>query len=270
MTFLCDTHCHLYLEEFQDDINTVIHQAILAGVKKILVPGIDYPTSKTAVELSEKYAGVLFPAVGIHPNYSSRVGIEEINLLKELLSNTPAIRAIGEIGLDFYRTWSTPDEQYYIFNEMLKLAEEFNLPVCLHVRDAADEIIKVLEPWYASLVGKQHPLMENPGVFHAFDGNANIVKWALAHNFRLGIGGTVTYKKAQLQRDALLQLGSEHLILETDAPYLSPHPYRGKRNEPSYVQYTANKLSVLLSESSTKIAEITSQNANNLFRWMND
>ncbi len=267
MKRLCDTHCHLYLDEFKEDLNAVIHRAVQAGVSYILVPGIDYQSSIAAVELSEKYAGVLFPAVGIHPNYSSKAGIEDINQLRVLIENNPSIRAIGEIGLDFYRTWSSHEDQYFIFKEMLKLSEEFNLPICLHVRDSSDEILKVLDPWYTSLLEKQHPLVDNPGVFHSFDGNDEVAQWAVNHHFKFGVSGTVTYKKAQSLRDALSNLDPKHLIIETDAPYLSPHPYRGKRNEPAYVKFTADKLAEILSLNPEEIYDSTSRNAAQLFRW---
>lgn len=267
MKRLCDTHCHLNLEQFQDDLNAVIHRSVQAGVRKILVPGIDFASSQEAVELSERYAGVIYPAVGIHPNNSSKVGIEEINKLRMLISYNPGIRAIGEIGLDFYRTWASYEDQYYIFNEMLKLAEEFNLPICLHVRDASKEILDVLDPWYAKLAGIQHTIMNRPGVFHSFGGNEAVAQWAIERNFMLGISGPVTYNKAESLRSSISALGLDHIILETDAPYLSPQPKRGKRNEPANIQFIAEKLSEVLSMPVEDICEITSRNAQKLFEW---
>ena len=270
MNYFCDTHCHLYLDEFHQDINDVIHRANVDIVKKILVPGIDLETSRQAINLSEQYTGVLYPAVGIHPNYANRASSEDIENLHQLLQNDASIRAIGEIGLDYYRTWSSPAEQNLIFKEMLKLAEEFNKPICLHVRQAGKEIFNILDPWFTNLSAQNHPLCDCPGVFHAFDGSKEIARWAIEHNFKLGIGGTLTYKKAQIIRDTVAEIGSDHLILETDAPYLAPQPHRGKRNEPAYIKFIADELSKILQEELENIAGETSCNAGILFRWLDD
>ena len=270
MSYFCDTHCHLYLDEFQQDINGVIHQANLDRINKILVPGINYETSLQAVDLSRQYAGILFPAVGIHPNDANKASSEDIQRLRQMLKDHAEIKAIGEIGLDFYRTWAAPADQELILKEMLKLAKDFNKPICLHVRQAGEEILNFLEPWFADLISSNHPLVTKPGVFHAFDGSPEISQWALEHNFMLGIGGPLTYKKNQPMRDAVAQIGLDALILETDSPYLTPLPYRGKRNQPAYIKYIAGRLAEILNEDLAKVADVTSRNAAKLFGWDND
>jgi TatD DNase family protein len=267
LAFLCDTHCHLYLDQFDQDFEAVIERASLANVKKILVPGIDLETSRIAIELADRYSGTLFSAAGIHPNYASQVGQDDIEQLRNLLKNTNSIRAIAEIGLDFYREWASPDDQRFVLGEMLKLAEEFNLPICLHVREAAREIIAILDPWFNLLDTNNHPLCANPGVFHSYDGTSLISDWAINHNFKLGISGPVTYKKAGDLRDAIVNIGLDRLILETDSPYLTPQPQRGKRNEPAFIPLIAAELGKLFSKDMAEIAEKTSRNAENLFKW---
>ena len=270
MSYLCDTHCHLYLEQFQGDLSAVIEQAKSAGVRKILVPGIDVPSSRAALELASDHPGLIYAAVGIHPNYSENIDAEEIQKIERLLIENPGIKAVGEIGLDFYRTWASRESQIFMFEEMLKLAEKFNLPVCLHVREAQEDILNLLAPWYKNLTAQSHNLANHPGVFHSFDGSARIAEWALAHNFKLGINGSLTHKKCQPLRDVLPGIGSQHLILETDAPYLTPHPHRGKRNEPAYLQFIIAELSRLLDMDTDTLAGITSDNAECLFGWDDD
>jgi TatD DNase family protein len=270
LSYLCDTHCHLYLEQFQDDLPAVIEKAWSAGVRKMLVPGIDVPSSIKALELAKDHPGSIYAAVGIHPNYSEGVGGDEIREIDRLFEENPDIKAVGEIGLDFYRTWASRESQIFVFKEMLKLAEKYSLPICLHVREAGEEILEVLKPWFAELAAKNHDLTDQPGVFHSFDGSARIADWALSHNFKLGINGGVTHKKLQALRDTLPDIGSDHLILETDAPFLTPHPHRGKRNEPAYLQFIIEKLASVLDMDTETLAGITSDNAGGLFRWNDD
>lgn len=270
MNYLCDTHCHLYLEEFEQDLSEVLERAFLDNVRKIMVLGIDANTSQLAVELAKSYPLYLYSAAGIHPNDSKGVGKHEINQIRNILESNPDIKAIGEIGLDFYRDWASKDEQVFVFGEMLSLAEEFNLPICLHVRESEEEVIAMLDPWYSELKAQHHPLVEKPGVFHSFDGSSRTMDWALAHNFKLGINGTITYKKNEALRNAVSEAGIDNLIIETDAPYLAPQLYRGKRNEPVYVKYVAEEISRVLDMELERVAEMTSLNAATLFGWEND
>ena len=220
--------------------------------------------------MANDHPGLIYAAAGIHPNYSENIGAEEISKIEHLLEENPGIRAIGEIGLDFYRTWASKESQIFVFKEMLKLAEKFNLPICLHVRDAQEDILRLLAPWHDKLTAQGHDLANHPGVFHSFDGSAMIAEWAMAHNFKLGINGTVTHKKYQMLRDVLPGIGNRQLILETDAPYLTPHPHRGKRNEPAYLQLIIAELSRLLNMDTDTLSGITSDNAECLFGWDDD
>jgi len=267
---LCDTHCHLYLDEFSQDLESVLDRAAKTRVTKILVPGIDVDTSIRAIELSNRYPRTIYAAVGIHPNYSNGIGQGEISKIEELLRNNKGIRAIGEIGLDYYRTWSSRDDQVFVLKGMLSLAEQFNLPVCLHVREAVEDLLVILEEWYSDLQKHNHPLAQRPGVFHSFEGSPPLAAWAAERCFKLGISGTVTYPKAQGLRASLVNNRLDNLILETDAPYLSPQPQRGKRNEPSYVKYIAEEISRTLETDIDQVIEVTSQNAGKLFAWEPD
>lgn len=267
MTYLCDTHCHLNLEQFDQDLAEVLERAFKGNIRKILVPGIDAASSLQAIELAKLYPLFLYAAAGIHPNDSSGVGSNEINQIRSILENNPDVKAVGEIGLDFYRDRASKDEQEFVFAEMLKLSVEFNLPVCLHVRESEDAVLAMLDPWYSDLMKQNHPLAEKPGVFHSFNGSPAIKGWALAHNFLLGINGTITYKKNDALRNAVFEAGIDKLIIETDAPFLAPQLHRGKRNEPVYVRYVADEISSVLNMDIDRVMEITSQNAAFLFDW---
>ncbi len=267
MALLTDTHCHLYQDDFASDLESAVSRARGAGIEKILVPGVDADTGRQAVELALQYPGLVFPAVGIHPNYASSRGKDEIVRIKEILVENPVIAAIGEIGLDYYREWSSRQDQVNILWSMLQLADEFSLPVCLHVRDAAQDIIQVLDEWHASLVRHNHPLAQKPGIFHSYSGSDAICKWGLDHGFMFGVSGMVTYPKSQALRDNLLVIGLDNLLSETDAPYLSPQPNRGQRNEPAFVKHTVEEISRLFNVSIEQAAEKLNQNAKMLLHW---
>lgn len=267
MTHSSDTHCHLYLEEYKDDLNSVLQKARENNVSKFLVPGIDLPTSEAAVKLAGKYPGQIYPAAGIHPNYASRVNFDEINKIKNLLDQNSKIIALGEIGLDFYRTWASPEDQKYVLVKMLALSAQFQLPVCLHVRDAEQAIIDILDVWCADLVSRKSTICRNPGVFHSYSGSPIIAEWAIDHHFFFGISGVITYSKNTTLRQRLLEIGLDHLILETDSPYLSPQTMRGKRNEPSNVNIIAEELANLFQIDKSDVIKKTSKNAEILFHW---
>jgi TatD DNase family protein len=267
LALLTDTHCHLYLDEFASDLDSTVSRALDAGVEKILVPGVDANTSRQAVELAARYPGLVFPAAGIHPNYASARDKDEIVRIKEILIENPDIAAIGEIGLDYYHEWSSRQDQTNIFKLMLQLADEFNLPVCLHVRDSAQEMIQVLDEWHISLVRHNHPLAQKPGVFHSYSGSDVLCKWGLEHGFMFGVSGMVTYPKSQALRDNLLKIGLDRLLSETDAPYLSPQPNRGKRNEPAFVKHTVEEIARLFNVPIEQAAEKLKYNAKLVLHW---
>jgi TatD DNase family protein len=258
---LIDTHCHLYSNQFDNDLDEVILGAVSAGIQRILVPGIDVATSKKSIQLSINYTENIFSAVGIHPNYSANSKPKLIHGL--LKSERSRIFAIGEIGLDFYRDYSPRETQIEILNIMLEFAKEFNLPICVHNRNSDLELIRVLEKWYRETVTD---LNSKPkGVFHAYTGSEKITKWGIAHGFTFGIGGSITYKNSGQMRNEVKRIGLDKLVLETDSPYLSPAPFRGKRNTPKHLIIIAQSLARIFECTVKNVIDKTDENANRLF-----
>ena len=258
---MIDTHCHLYSSQFDNDLDDVIHEAVRDGVQRILVPGIDAPTSKRSIKLSSKYSENVFSAIGIHPNYSAESNPGQI--LELLRSSRDKIFAIGEIGLDFYRDYSPRDLQIEIFDRMLEFAKEFNLPICIHNRNADLELLRILDKKYDENMNSLFSI--HKGVFHAFNGSEKIAEWGIAHDFSFGIGGPITYKKSGQMRNLVKKIGLSNLVLETDAPYLSPAPFRGKRNKPQYLIFIAQTLAEVFDCTVKKVIDKTDENANRLF-----
>jgi TatD DNase family protein len=254
------------LREFADDLSVVLKRADSEGINKILVPGIDLETSQESIKLSEKYPDSLYAAIGIHPNNSSGFNRENLIILEKLL-NHPKVVAVGEIGLDFYRKYSSIDDQISVFSDMLTLSRNSNKPICIHNRDADQKIISLLEQWYLEIKGSSSRLVAHPGVFHSFTGSEIISTWALAHNFYLGIGGPITYPNNHGLYKAVEEIDIKHLIIETDSPYLSPQQHRGKRNEPSYVKFVAEKIAEIKKMDLLAVVEQTSNNSKTLFGW---
>ena len=263
---LTDTHCHLNLPEFKPDLDQVIQTARETGLKKILVPGIDLESSIQAVKLADSYPGFIYAAVGIHPNYSTKDDHKYLNGLRELLEN-PSVVAIGEIGLDYYRDFSEKDIQKKTFEFMLDLAAEFEKPVCIHQRDSAEDVLEILDRWKQGLLISGSKLAKNPGVFHSFGGEDHIFSWAGKNDFYFGISGFITYKKSDALRSMLGKIQKSRLLIETDAPYITPEPYRGHRNEPSNVRFTAQKITEVLQLSFETVSDITEENSTTLFGW---
>lgn len=262
---LTDTHCHLYLDVFEQDLGSVLDRAQENGIQKILVPGIDLETSRQAIELTEKYP-LMKAAVGVHPNDASSWNDSSHRDLRELTQH-PNVVAVGEIGLDYY--WdSTPHNiQTSVFRQQLELAGEVGLPVIIHNRLSQADLWPILSAWQAELEITSNELAQRPGVLHAFDGSVEWAQEAIDRHFYLGIGGPVTFKNALDRRQLVSQLPVATLLLETDTPYLTPHPFRGRRNEPAHIVWIAEKIAELHDISLNAIAEQTSQNAERLFLW---
>ncbi len=247
-----DTHSHIYGEEFKADRDEVIGRARSAGVEKIILPDIDAESRPAMLELQEQHPDMLFPAIGLHPtsvNENYKTELKKVE--KELGERT--YYGIGECGIDLYWDKTYYKEQLYVFSYQLGLARETGLPVIIHSRDSLDEIFKALKPY---------PYIK--GVLHCFPGNAEEARRAIGSGFLLGIGGVVTFKNssmAQVVRD----IGPDALVLETDSPYLTPVPHRGKRNESCYIPVIAQKIAELTGKDIKKIEEITTRNAMNLF-----
>lgn len=260
-----DTHCHLNFDSFSNDIDQVIQQALHNNVKMVLVPGLDIETSKQAIRLAENHK-IVFAAVGFHPNdLSSWQDEESIEELYKLAQHHKVV-GIGEIGLDYYRNYSPKQRQLKAFQAQLILAEELQKPVIIHNRNSHDDILRMMNEWHTNIDPK-NKLFRCPGVLHSFDGSLEFARNAVEMNFYLGISGPITYKNANDKRETIRSIPIEKLLLETDAPFLSPHPHRGKRNEPSYIPIIAKKLTEVKNYDLADVARVTTQNSINLFSW---
>lgn len=259
---LVDTHCHLVSADFDPDREQVIERAHSAGVEQMIVPGVDLESSRKAVEFAASHPGI-FAAVGIHPHNARTFTDEGLSALKELC-RSPQVVAIGEIGLDFYRNYSPEPDQIRAFEMQLKLATDVHLPVIIHIRDSLEEILSRAVSWARST---DRTLHGRSGVLHAFSADGRSALMAIEAGFYIGIAGPLTYPSAADRREATLHLPMDRILIETDAPFMSPHPKRGRRNEPAFVVLVAQRLADLLGESYEAIASRTTGNASQLFGW---
>jgi TatD DNase family protein len=269
---LTDTHCHLDHDKFDADRADVIRRANESGVIRILVPGLHHKSSAEAVRLAESNPGV-YAAVGFHPTDLGEFSESAFQQVKELAIH-PKVVAIGEIGIDYF--WVKEPEkrafQREALRRQLQFAQEANKPVVVHMREEGDawfgqasmDLLEILAEWHRGLNGR---LAEQPGVLHSFNGDLETAQKALASNFYIGVTGPVTYKNAEKKRDIVGQLPITQLLIETDAPFLAPAPFRGKRNEPAFVRHIADKIAEIHSKSPAEIAAITTANAARLFAW---
>jgi TatD DNase family protein len=262
---LVDTHCHLNFHTFQEDREEVLERAVDAGVEKIINPGIDLQTSLEALSLAQR-SPYVFAAVGVHPNDSITWEVDTRDQLADYARH-PKVVAIGEIGLDYYRDRAPQDVQQRVFREQLELAADLGLPVIIHNRDATEDTLAMLVEWQSWLETHNPMLARAPGVLHSYSGNLQQARTAWEHNFCIGITGPVTFKKADELREVVADMPVDALLVETDAPFLTPHPHRGQRNEPAYVRFVAAKIAELQAVSSEQIAETTTSNADRLFKW---
>lgn len=265
MGLLTDTHCHLNLNIFQEDLTAVLERAREHGLGRILVPGIDLDTSRAALALAERH-DLIYAAVGIHPHDASGWAEPALAALREMARH-PKVAAIGEIGLDYYRDRSPRPLQAAAFRAQLALAAELELPVVVHNRDALADLWPEIESWQAQLRASGSPLADRPGVLHSFDGDLETGLRAAGIGFFFGISGPLTFKNAPLRHETAAGLPLDRLLLETDAPYLTPHPYRGRRNEPAYVALVAEKLAALHRMPLESVLQTTWNNAEKLFHW---
>ena len=263
---LVDSHCHLDLSQFDDDRSAVVERARAAGVQMIVVPSIDLHHCRQALDLAECYPE-LYVAVGVHPNSADTFTEETIAELRDLTSHAKVV-AIGEIGLDYYWDRVNPVQQRRAFSAQLALAAELGLPVIVHSRDANDDVAGILRDWIHSPIFRHSPLATRPlaGVLHAFSGDLALAEEAYTWNFVLSLGGPVTFKNAQALHTLAPQLRLDRLMLETDAPYLTPHPFRGQRNEPAYVALVCEQLARLFQMTPNAVAEMTTAVAHRFFQ----
>lgn len=259
-----DTHCHLDFERFAKDRSQVLKRAWNAGLVWILNPGIDLHTNHAAIDLANAHPQQISASVGIHPNFGLPWTADILPTLQEQATQ-PGVVAIGEIGLDYYRQHTPFNQQRKMLEAQLNLAQELTLPVILHNRDSAQDLLKILKSWHQGLIDTDHPLAIRPGVFHSFSADVDTAMAALEMNFYIGISGPVTFTNASQRKAVTRNLPLDRLLLETDAPYLTPHPHRGKRNEPAYIPLIAEEIARLHNTSPKHVAEITYANARRLF-----
>ena len=244
-----DTHCHLSREDY-DDIDKVIEENKNANIDKIVVSGCSRESIEEVMDLKDKY-DMVYVTIGYHPEYADTVTESDLDYLKSLLGEKKVV-GIGEIGLDYHYTKENKDKQIWLFEEQLKIAEEFNLPVVIHSRDATMDTINTLKKYKVK------------GIIHCFSGSLETANIYISMGFLLGIGGVVTFKNSKL-KDVVKEVPSESIVLETDSPYLSPVPFRGKINSSKYLEFIANFIADIKNISVDELAEITSRNASSLF-----
>jgi TatD DNase family protein len=251
---LIDTHCHLYGETFTADIAQVIERAEAEGVERFYLPAIDSETHQSMLDLETRFPGKCIAMMGLHPCSVKENYKEELAIIKEWLEKRP-FPAIGEIGIDYYWDRSFDAQQIEAFHTQIEWALHYSLPIVIHSRESMDDCIRIV---------KEHQNGQLGGIFHCFTGTAEQARQVIDAGFYLGIGGVLTYKKSTLP-EALQDIPLENMVLETDAPYLPPVPFRGKRNESSYLKYVVEKLAEIKGVSREAVAEITTANAQKIF-----
>ena len=272
---LTDTHCHLNFNKFDEDREAVIQRALEAGVERILIPGLELESSQMAIRLAESHSNI-FVAVGFHPTDLDKFSQQAFDEARKLISHAKVV-AIGEIGIDYYWVKKREERAFQIeaLRRQLALAASVNKPVIIHMREEEDvwfgqasiDLLQILREWHKTLVVENRSLAEKPGVLHSFNGNLETAQKAIDLNFYIGVTGPVTYKNAEEKRQIIRQLPLERLLIETDAPFLTPAPHRGKRNEPAFVAYIADKIAEIHMTTREQVAETTSASAARLFGW---
>lgn len=251
-----DTHSHIYSEEFAEDREQMMQRAINAGVSRIFVPAIDSSYTQKMFAIETQFPDNVFLMMGLHPCYvKSETFEKELDFVTQEL-NRRKYYAVGEIGIDMYWDKSTLEIQKQAFKQQIQLAKQHQLPINIHCRDAFDEVFDVLESEKAT---------DLYGIFHCFSGNLEQANQAISLGMKLGIGGVATFKNGKIDQ-FLNQIDLQHIVLETDAPYLAPVPYRGKRNESAYTVLVAQKLAEIYQTTIEEIAKITTQNAEAVFK----
>lgn len=251
---LTDTHCHLYSDEFAADADAMIQRALAEQVTKFYLPAIDSETHDAMLLLEVKYPGTCIAMMGLHPCSVKEDYLTELKIVEEWLAKRP-FPAIGEIGLDFYWDTTFTEQQYEAFRIQMDWAVQYKRPVVIHTRKAMAETIELVKPYSAKGLR---------GIFHCFSGTYEEALAVIDLGFYIGIGGVLTYKNSGLDKVAE-KIDLAHMVLETDAPYLSPVPFRGKRNESSYIKYVAEKLAAIKNIPAAEVAAVTTANAEKIF-----
>jgi TatD DNase family protein len=266
---LTDTHCHLYFDNYRDDFSAVLDRAQKAGIRRILVPAIDLQSCREVIDLVDQYS-LLYGALGVHPNSASS-WMEDTRQELQELADHPKIVAVGEIGLDYYRDRTPKKIQTQVLEEQLELASELCLPAVLHVRNRSAEdrsciqdLLAILRSWVR---GVDPSGGQVTGVIHSFSGNLEESIDAIDLGFLIGITGAVTFKNADMLRQIVMETTLEKLLVETDGPFITPEPYRGKRNEPAHVRHIIDKIGVVKRIPVEEVAKQTAANASRIFVW---
>lgn len=263
---LIDTHCHIDFDAFAADREAVLERARQAGVERLIIPSVELAVADGAARLAETQTGI-FACVGIHPTSTAHFDDDGAATLARMAEQAahPRVVALGEIGLDYHWDTSPKPVQMRAFTAQLELAARLGLPVIIHNRDASDDLLPVLEEW---VKGLDEPLRSHPGVMHSFSAPAAMAERALAIGFYLGFTGPITYKNAEVTRQVAATMPIDRILVETDAPYLTPIPHRGQRNEPSYIPLIVDRLAALRGLSAAEMGSITTANAERLFTRM--
>ncbi len=249
-----DSHVHLNADQYDEDLQEVIDRALEAKVEKMVVIGFDRKTIERTMQLIEQYDFV-YGVIGWHPVDAIDCTQEDLEWIEKLASH-PKIVGIGETGLDYYWDKSPKDVQQALFRKQIHLAQKIGLPIIIHNRDATGDVVRILREENAASVG---------GVMHCFSGSVETARECIAMNFMISLGGPVTFKNARLPKEVATEIPLEHLMIETDAPYLAPHPHRGKRNEPAFVPLVAEEIARLKGLTIEEIGQATTDNAKKFF-----
>jgi TatD DNase family protein len=251
---LFDTHVHLNAEQYEDDLQEVINRALEKGVQNMVVVGFDEPTIKKAIQIAETY-DFIYASVGWHPVDAVDMTDEHLAWIEELAQH-PKVVALGEMGLDYHWDKSPKEVQKDVFRRQIRLARKVNLPIIIHNRDATEDVVTILKEEHVEEVG---------GIMHCFTGSIEVANQCMDMNMYISFGGPVTFKNAKKPKEVATELPLDKLLIETDCPYLTPHPFRGKRNEPGYVSYVAEQIAELKGITYEELAAITTANAKKLF-----
>ena len=249
-----DTHVHLNADQYEEDLQEVINRALEANVKKMVVIGFDRITIERAMRLVEDYS-FIYAVVGWHPVDAVDCKEEDLKWIEELAAHEKVV-GIGEMGLDYHWDKSPKDVQQELFRKQIRLAQKVNLPIIIHNRDATEDVIRILQEEEAHLTG---------GIMHCYGGSVETAKQCIDMNFMISLGGPVTFKNAKKPKEVATEIPLEYLLIETDAPYLAPHPYRGKRNEPALVTLVAEEIARLKGITIEEVAAATTKNAEKFF-----
>ncbi|SIT93401.1 TatD family hydrolase [Edaphobacillus lindanitolerans] len=253
---LIDTHVHLNDNQYEEDLDEVIQRALDAGVGKMVVVGFDRPTIERALELADRYP-FIYLVIGWHPVDAIDCTEEDLQWIEQLAAEHPKVVGIGETGLDYHWDKSPKDVQKELFKKQIAMAKRLGLPVIIHNRDATADVVQIL---------REEGAAETGGIMHCFSGSVETARECINMNFLISLGGPVTFKNARMPKEVAKEIDIEHLLVETDAPYLAPHPNRGKRNEPSYVPLVAEEIARLKEIPVEEVARATTENAKRIYR----